>query len=133
MSNSLWPHGLEHARLLCFPISPRVSSNSCSLNQWCYLTITSNEYLGSISFRIDWFDFLSVQRTLKSLLQHHYLKASILWHPAFFMVQITHLYMTIGKINTYHICHYFLFFGHVLIPVFVFHTFFFFCSLNWAF
>ena len=54
----------------------------------------SNEYSGLISFRVDWFDLLAVQRTLKSLLQHHSLKASILWHPAFFMIQLSHLYMT---------------------------------------
>ena len=57
----------------------------------------SNEYLGLISFRIDWFDLLSVQGTLKSLLQHHNLKASILWCSAFFMVQLLHPYMTTGK------------------------------------
>ena len=57
----------------------------------------SNEYSGLISFRIDWFDLLAVQRTHKSLLQHHNLKASILWCSAFFMVQLSHLYMTTGK------------------------------------
>ena len=57
-----------------------------------------NEYSGFISFRIDWFDLLAVQWTLKSLLQHHSLKASILWHSTFFMVQLSHPYMTIGKI-----------------------------------
>ena len=54
----------------------------------------SNEYSGLISFRVDWFDLLAVQGTLKSLLQHHNLKASILWHPAFLMIQRSHLYMT---------------------------------------
>ena len=58
----------------------------------------SNEYSGLISFRIDWFDLLAVQGTLKSLLQHHSSKASILQHSAFFMVQLSHLYMTTGKI-----------------------------------
>ena len=57
----------------------------------------SNEYSGLISFRIDWFDLLAVQGTLKSLLQHHSLKASILRHSTFFMVQLSHLYMTTGK------------------------------------
>ena len=57
----------------------------------------SNEYSGLMSFRIDWFDPLAVQGTLKSLLQHHSLKASILWHLAFFMVQLAHLCMTTGK------------------------------------
>ena len=57
----------------------------------------SNEYSGLISFRIDWFDPLAFQGTLKSLLQHHSLKASILQFSAFFMVQLSHLYMTTGK------------------------------------
>ena len=57
----------------------------------------SNEYSGLISFRIDWLDFLAVQRTLKSLLQHHSSKASTLWRSAFFMVQLSHPYMTTGK------------------------------------
>ena len=51
-----------------------------------------------ISFRIDWFDLLAVQVTLKSLLQHHSLKESVLWCSAFFIVQLSHLYMTTGKI-----------------------------------
>ena len=58
----------------------------------------SNECLGLISFRIDWFDLLAVQGTLKSLLQHHSSKTLILWCLAFFMVQLSHLYMTTGKI-----------------------------------
>ena len=57
----------------------------------------SNEYSGLISFRIDWLDLLAVQGTLKSLLQHHSSKASILQHSAFFIVQLSHPYMTIGK------------------------------------
>ena len=57
----------------------------------------SNEYSGLISFRIDWFDLLAVQGTLKSLLQHHTSKASILWCSVFFMIQLSHLYMTTGK------------------------------------
>ena len=57
----------------------------------------SNEYSGLISFRIDWFDLLAVQGTLKSLLQHHSLKGSILQHSAFFIVQLSHPYMTTGK------------------------------------
>ena len=57
----------------------------------------SNEYLGLISFRIDCFDLLAVQGILKSLLQHHSSKPSILWHSAFFMVQLSHPYMTTGK------------------------------------
>ena len=58
---------------------------------------SSNEYSGLIFFRIDWFDLLVVQGTLKSLLQHHNLKASILWCLAFFMVQLSHPYTTTGK------------------------------------
>ena len=57
----------------------------------------SNEYSGLISFRIDWFDLLEVQGTLKSFLQHHSSKASILWCSAFFIVQLSHPYMTTGK------------------------------------
>ena len=57
----------------------------------------SSDYSGLISFRIDWFDLLTIQGTLKSLLQHHSSKASILWHSAFFMVQLSHLYMTTGN------------------------------------
>ena len=57
----------------------------------------SNEYLGLISFRMDWLDLLAVQRTLKSLLQHHSSKASILWCSAFFIVQLSYPYMTTGK------------------------------------
>ena len=57
----------------------------------------SNEYSGLISFGMDWLDLLAVQGTLKSLLQHHSSKASILWCSAFFMVQLSYLYMTTGK------------------------------------
>ena len=59
----------------------------------------SNEYSGLISFRMDWFDLLAVQGTLKSLLQHHSSKASILWRSAFFVVQLSHPYMTTVKIK----------------------------------
>ena len=58
----------------------------------------SNEYSGLVTFRMDWLDLLAVQGTLKSLLQHHSSKASILWSSAFFIVQLTHPYMTTGKI-----------------------------------
>ena len=57
----------------------------------------SIEYSGLISFKMDWLDFLAVQRTLKSLLQHHSSKASILWHSVFFIVPLSHPYMTTGK------------------------------------
>ena len=64
---------------------------------WSFNISPSNEYSGLISFRIDWFDLLAVQQTLKSLLQLYSLKASILQHLAFFMVQLSHPYMTTGK------------------------------------
>ena len=64
---------------------------------WSFSISPSNESSGLISFRTDWFDLLAVQGTLKSLLQHHSLKAAILQHSAFFMVQLSHLYMTIRK------------------------------------
>ena len=64
---------------------------------WSFSTCCSNEYSGLISFRTDRFDLLEVQETLKSFLQHHSSKASILQHSAFFMVQLSHPYMTAGK------------------------------------
>ena len=66
---------------------------------WCFsFSISpSNEYSELISFRTDWLDLLAVQGTLKSFLQHHSSKASVLWHSAFFMVQLSHPYMTTGK------------------------------------
>ena len=65
---------------------------------WSFSFSPSNEYSGLISFRIDWFDLHAVQETLKSLIQHHSLKVSVLQHLAFFMVQLSHPYMTTGKI-----------------------------------
>ena len=62
-----------------------------------FTSCLSNEYSGRISFRIDWFDLLAVQGTLKSLLQHHSSKPSVLWCSAFFMVQLSHPYMITGK------------------------------------
>ena len=84
-----------------FP-SIRVLSSESALciwwpNYWSFSISPSNEYSGLISFRIDWFDLLAVHGTLKSLLQHHISKASILWHSAFFMVQLSHPHMTTGK------------------------------------
>ena len=70
---------------------PKYWSSSFSLSP-------SNEYSGLISFRMDWLDLLTVQGTLKSLLQHHSSKASLLWHSAFFIVQLSHPYMTTRKI-----------------------------------
>ena len=137
VSDSLRPHGLQHARLPCPSPSPGTCTNSHLLSWWCHPTISSscplfvlpsifpsvrvfsndtalhirwpkywhfsfsispsNEYSGLISFSIDWFDLLAVQGTLKSLLQHHSSKASILWCSAFFIVQLSHPYMTTGK------------------------------------
>ena len=64
---------------------------------WSFTISPFNEYSGLISFRIDWFVLLAVQGTLKSLLQHHSSKASVLWRSAFFMVHLSHPYMTTGK------------------------------------
>jgi len=64
----------------------------------------SNEYSGLISFRIDWLDLLKVQGTFKSLLQHHSSRASILWHSAFFMVQLSHPHMTTRKTRAFTRC-----------------------------
>ena len=84
------------------PHSIRVFSNESTLHMrwpkyWSFSISPSNEYSGLISFRIDWFDLLSVQGTLKSLLQHHSSKASILQRSAFFTVQLSHPCMTTGK------------------------------------
>jgi len=91
---------LFHHLLLLPSIFPsiRVFSNESNLcirqpKHCSFSTSPSNEYPGLISFRIDWFDLLAVQGTLKSLLQHRNLKASILWHSTFFMVQLSHPYM----------------------------------------
>ena len=95
--------------ILCHPLlspslfpSIRVFSNESALHilwpkYWSFSTSPSNEYSGLISFRIDWFGFLAVLGTLKSLLQHHSSKASILWCSTFFMVQLSHPFMTTGK------------------------------------
>ena len=132
LSDSLQPHGLQHASLSCPSPTPRAYSNSCPLSRWCHPAISffvvpfsclqsfpasgsflhtrwpkfwsfsfslspSSEYSGLISFRIDCLDLLAVQGTLKSLLQHHSSKASVLRHSAFFIVQLSHPYMTTGK------------------------------------
>ena len=98
--------------ILCHPLlllpsifpSVRVFSNESVLpirwpKYWSFSfsISSSNEYSGLISFRIDWFDLLAVQGTLKSLLQHHSSKASILWHSVFFMVQLSQPYRITGK------------------------------------
>ena len=97
---------LYHPLLLLPSIPPsiRVFSNESTLRMrgpkywsFSFSTITSKEIPGLISFRRDWLDLLAVQGTLKSLLQHHSSKASILQHSAFFTVQLSHPYMTTGK------------------------------------
>ena len=151
ISDSLWPNGLQHARLLCpsptpgaqthvhrvsdaiqpsYPLSSPSPAFNLSQHQglfrwvrvghdWSDLAAVaaaailymrwpkywsfsfsispSNEYSGPIFFRIDWLDLLAIQRTLKSLLQYHSSKTSILRHSTFFIVQLSHLYMTTGK------------------------------------
>ena len=95
---------------LCHPLllpsifpSIRVFSNELTLHirwpkYWSFsFNSPSNEYTGLIFFKVSWFNLLAVQGTLKSLLQDHNLKASILWHSALFMVQLSHPYMATGK------------------------------------
>ena len=132
MSDSLWPHRLQHTRLPCASTTPGAYCNPCPQSRWCHSTISStlvpfsslfpsirifsnesafhirwpkywsfsssisssSEYSGLISFRMDWLDLLAVQGTLKSLLQHHSSKASILPCSAFFIVQLSYPYMT---------------------------------------
>ena len=98
--------------ILCRPLlllpsifpNTRVFSNTSALgSMWpkywsfSFSISSSNKYSGLISFKIDWLDLLAVQGTLKSVLQHHSSKASILWHSAFFIVQLLYPYMTSGK------------------------------------
>ena len=100
--------------ILCCPLlllpsifpNIRVFCNESGLRIWwpkywsfSFSIHPSNAYSGLISFRMDWLDLLAIQGTLKSLLQHNILKASILWHSAFFTVQVSHPYMTTGKTN----------------------------------
>ena len=103
-----WVMPSNHLDLCCpillLSIFHRIFSNESVLRiRWpkywslSFSISPSNEYSGLISFRIDWFDLLAVQGTLKSLLQYHSLKASILRHSAFFMVQLSHPYVTTGK------------------------------------
>ena len=97
---------LCHPLLILPPIPPsiRVFSNESTLcmrwpkyQSFSFSISPSKEHPGLISFRMDWLDLLAVQGTLKSLLQPHSSKASILWHSAFFTVQLSHPYMTTGK------------------------------------
>ena len=105
----LWCHPIISSSVISsshLPVFPsiRVFSNDLALHimwpkYWSFrFSISpSNEYSGLISFSIDWFNLLAVQGMLKSLLQHYSSKASILWHSAFFIVQLSHPYMTTGK------------------------------------
>ena len=93
--------------LLLPPIPPsiRVFSNESALpircpKNWSFIISPSNEYSGLISFKMDWLALLALQGTLKSLLQHHSSKASILWNSPFLMVQPSHPHMTTGKTIT---------------------------------
>ena len=103
---------LSNHLILCHPLlllpsvflSIRVFSNESALRiRWSkYWSFNfsigpSSEYSGLIYFKMDWLDLLIVQGTLKSVIQHHSPKASILWHSAFFMLQVSHQYMTTGK------------------------------------
>ena len=137
MSDSLWPHELQHARLPCpsptpgvypnlsielvmpshhlilccpllflpsiFPSITAFSNESALCSRWLkYWSFSfnispSSEYSELISFRTEWFDLLAVQGTLKSLLQHHSSKTSVLLHSAFFIFKLSHPYMAIGK------------------------------------
>ena len=107
-----WLDGITHHLILCPPLlllpsvfpSIRVFSIVSALHirwlKYCSFSCsisTSNEYSGLIFFTIDWFDLIAVQGTLRSLLQHHSLKASILGQSAFFIVQLSHPHMTPGK------------------------------------
>ena len=73
------------------------SQSQTQLSNFNFNISPSNEYSGFVSFKVEWFDLLAVQGTLKSLIQRHSQKASILWCSAFFMVQLSHPYMTTGK------------------------------------
>ena len=106
---SQWCHPTISSSVACFFFCPHLSQHQIFSNElalrirwpkyWSFSSSISpsNEYSGLISFRIDWFDLPAVQRTPKSLLQHHSLRASILWRLTFFQVQLSHLYMTTGK------------------------------------
>ena len=120
VSDSLRPQGLKNTRLPCPSPTPGVYPNPCPSSRWCHPAISSsvvhfrwpkywsfsfsispsNEYSLLISFRIDRFDLLAVQGTLKGLLQHHNSKTSILQHSAFLEdVQLSHPYMTTNSID----------------------------------
>ena len=84
-----------------FQMSHLFASRGQSIGVFNFNINSSNEYSILISFRIDWLDFLAVQGSLKSILQYHNSKASILWHSTLFMVQLLHLYMATGKKHSF--------------------------------
>ena len=112
-TESVMPSGhliLCHPLLLLPSIPPRIrvfSNQSVLRMRWpkywnfSFSISPSNEHPGLISFRMDWLDLLAVKGTFKSLLEHHSSKASIFWHSAFFIVQLSHPYMTTGKTDTF--------------------------------
>ena len=144
MSNSLRPHGQQHARLICPSPTPGAYSNSCPLSWWCHPTISSrcplllsplifpsikvfssesvlhirwpkywsfsfsispsNEYSGLISFRMDWLDPLAWELSRVFFIQYHSSKASILQHSAFFIVRLSHPYISTGKTIALDLC-----------------------------
>ena len=106
VSDAIQPSHPLSPLLLLPPVPPSMrvfSSESTLCKSWpkywsfSFSISPSSEHPGLISFRMDWLDLLAVQGNFKSLLQHHSSKASILWHSAFFIVQLSHLYMTTGK------------------------------------
>ena len=114
---SWWCHSTISFSVVPFPLCPQsfpasgsflmsqpFASGGQSIKSFSFNISPSNEHAGLISFRMDWFDLLAVQRTLKSLLQHHSSKASILQHSAFFIVQLSHPYMTTGKMWYINLC-----------------------------
>ena len=136
--------------ILCHPLlllpsvfpSIRVFSKELALcirwpKYWsfCFSISPSNEYSGMISFRIDWFDLLVVQRTLKSLFQHHSWKASIVRCSAFFMVKLSHMYLSTVKTIALTICTFVSKVGSLLFSFYFFNIYLFGCFLfiKWAF
>ena len=101
-----WPRQVQSSLPSIFPSIRVFSSESVLHIRWpkywsfSFSIRPFSEYSGLISFRMDWLDLLPVQGTLKSLLQHHNSKASVLWCSAFFIVQLSHPYMTTGKTIT---------------------------------
>ena len=95
--SSTYPPAFNFPSIRVFPNESELSIRWPKYRSFSFNISPSNEHLGLISFRMDWLDLLAVQGTLKSLLQHHSSKASIFQHSAFFIVQLSHLYMTTGK------------------------------------